>query len=823
MAHQRDPQQAHAAVGDAETAHGEAQEAPASGTAYTAQGEIPPVISEFGAQGPSASDRAFGVAKKGVKGPGGQLPHLDAIQRSFGDHDVSGVQAHVGGNAAASAQQLGAEAYAVGDTVGFQQQPTLHTAAHEAAHVVQQRQGVSFKGVDSPMASHEQHADQVADAVVAGKSAKPLLDSAPQAAGGAVQRKAGAQGAAADYTGADETERVRLALKAAGDAARTGVATIKKGDDKLNAYFAESGAKHINQHLDMAFGLTAGAPVDKKAYGAEAAAAHEAIDQFVTAAVSYLEEAELGAMMKRSDKLGTWGTGVKVKAHNKGFDKKDRNKAAMLALRSVRTHVDDRMDAYTNPNDLTFTAGFALEDLSYAYDLLASEPANPALAADVELTTRSLGRLYAVIQSLEKHGGSPVGGGWLSSIKLKANGLRNLAGLTPDGWIGDVVDGQAVAADTKPPKKEAARRELTQWNAAAHEIVDDVRRYNSNNWTAFYGATSQNPILGWDANVFDQTASNFVGNILTTLGENLIKKGSAAIAGALIGSAAGPAGTVIGFVIGLIIETVASVVYDYFTHDNSKEDRAAADGSKKTAKMTEAKNEQFNEAAVKGRAEQNAAHSAAVGELDSASSQAKVDAIGAEARAEKEKASGPKNHADRSLYKAMLTDWVKEHAGDEESANVDTSKAQWNDAAKEVTGKENLNNTRNLYAYQCRHEWKKAGFKGDQVDAIVNPMIQNPDEKRDQGKYVKFKGVVDAPTHIGYLNRTANRVSMGAYKVAPSEERMQQIEKNPGDVEVECVLDLTHADGTTYVNNWLYTIDPAWEGGFKSGFALSPD
>src|SRR5688572_10849991 len=52
------------------------------------------------------------TAQAGVSGGGGQLPHLDRIQRSFGKHDVSGVQAHVGGEAANASAALGAHAYA---------------------------------------------------------------------------------------------------------------------------------------------------------------------------------------------------------------------------------------------------------------------------------------------------------------------------------------------------------------------------------------------------------------------------------------------------------------------------------------------------------------------------------------------------------------------------------------------------------------------------------------------------------------------------------------------------------------------------------------
>src|SRR6185503_10445253 len=89
---------------------------------------------------------------------------------------------------------LGASAYATGDHVAFRGAPDLHTAAHEAAHVVQQRAGVARKALDGGAAdSFEQHADRVADAVVGGQSAEPLLDqvagqgaSAPAAT---IQRK----------------------------------------------------------------------------------------------------------------------------------------------------------------------------------------------------------------------------------------------------------------------------------------------------------------------------------------------------------------------------------------------------------------------------------------------------------------------------------------------------------------------------------------------------------------------------------------------------------------------------------------------------------
>jgi len=120
-----------------------------------------------------------------VSGSGQRLPHREAIQRSFGDHDLGGIRAFVGGSGAAAAEAIGAEAYATGDAVAFQGPPTLHTAAHEAAHVVQQRAGVQLLGgVGRVGDRYERNADEVADRVVAGRSAVDLLPRSTRIRGG---------------------------------------------------------------------------------------------------------------------------------------------------------------------------------------------------------------------------------------------------------------------------------------------------------------------------------------------------------------------------------------------------------------------------------------------------------------------------------------------------------------------------------------------------------------------------------------------------------------------------------------------------------------
>ncbi|HKE18146.1 MAG TPA: DUF4157 domain-containing protein [Kofleriaceae bacterium] len=135
--------------------------------------------------GGAGGEAVHQAAAQGIAGGAAPLPHLDAIQASFGDHDVSGVQAHTGGEAARANRMMGAEAYATGQHVAFASgSPSLHTAAHEAAHVVQQRGGVQLAGgVGAAGDAHEQQADAVADRVVAGRSAADILDRAAGPAG----------------------------------------------------------------------------------------------------------------------------------------------------------------------------------------------------------------------------------------------------------------------------------------------------------------------------------------------------------------------------------------------------------------------------------------------------------------------------------------------------------------------------------------------------------------------------------------------------------------------------------------------------------------
>lgn len=118
------------------------------------------------------------AAAAGVQGSSGTLPHIDKIQASFGRHDLSNVRAYKGSSAASAAKEIGAHAYTTGNKVAFtSSNPDLYLAAHEAAHVVQQRSGLYLRdGLGQSGDPYEKHADAVATRVVRGQNAALLLD-----------------------------------------------------------------------------------------------------------------------------------------------------------------------------------------------------------------------------------------------------------------------------------------------------------------------------------------------------------------------------------------------------------------------------------------------------------------------------------------------------------------------------------------------------------------------------------------------------------------------------------------------------------------------
>jgi hypothetical protein len=152
----------------------------------------------------SASD----VAQGGFSGSAGPVPHLKEMEKSFGGADFSGVKSYSDGPARSANKELGANAYAAGNSIAFSTpNPSKALVAHELTHVVQNGHGNvggGGGGGGAPQASGadgdgierggEHEAEAVEAAVGAGKPAASALTSSSKGGGGpAASKKKGPQ------------------------------------------------------------------------------------------------------------------------------------------------------------------------------------------------------------------------------------------------------------------------------------------------------------------------------------------------------------------------------------------------------------------------------------------------------------------------------------------------------------------------------------------------------------------------------------------------------------------------------------------------------
>ncbi|HEY6033644.1 MAG TPA: DUF4157 domain-containing protein [Kofleriaceae bacterium] len=146
----------------------------AEGSNAIRAGEATEAIQASGELGRDRSSRTTALA--GVAHASAPLPHLDRLQLAFGSHDLRGVRVT---ETSAAPDALGARAYTIGERIAFGAPADLRLAAHEAAHVVQQRQGVELSGsVGQPGDRYERQADEVAEAAATGGSVERILGRA---------------------------------------------------------------------------------------------------------------------------------------------------------------------------------------------------------------------------------------------------------------------------------------------------------------------------------------------------------------------------------------------------------------------------------------------------------------------------------------------------------------------------------------------------------------------------------------------------------------------------------------------------------------------
>jgi Domain of unknown function (DUF4157) len=182
------------------------------------ESKIAPVQMSFSESRSAMSNNAKATQKTaaaGVRGTGYRLPHLDIIQKAFGEHDLSQVQAYTGTNATKANTALGVHAYATGNKIAFAiARPSLRTVAHEVVHVLQQAMGVHLKnGVGQAGDRYEQEADKIANQVVQGQAVQLAYSPKLTPDGTNIQFLKRKRDEEKDPTNPDVNERSRMRRK----------------------------------------------------------------------------------------------------------------------------------------------------------------------------------------------------------------------------------------------------------------------------------------------------------------------------------------------------------------------------------------------------------------------------------------------------------------------------------------------------------------------------------------------------------------------------------------------------------------------------------
>lgn len=429
---------------------------------------------------------------------------------------------------------------------------------------------------------------------------------------------------------------------------------------------------------------------------------------------------------------------------------------------------------------------------------------------------------------------APVGKGTVSRSMIHRDPTP---GATTPGPVATPGAPAAGAAAATPVDKTAAQNALLDYRERAGSFITGNHNWLTQNWTYYLSRTTQNPMLGWADGTAASVVSNALGNLLTELGQNLIKRGSAAAAGALVGSAIAPgAGTVIGFVVGVLVESAASMIFEALT---GKSDAAAAANaaSRRTGDLIQAQYGNLATANANANAELNAGYRSTQTALTNATDQTAVDRIRDWANSEKAKVEHPAPIADRSLAQQMIREWVLEHAGDEEDANSSTDETEWEAARDEAFGEGDLDYHREIFAYQTRHEWGKAGLNVAQAQAIIDDVMAMrrgadgiTQSISTQTAYNRYNGrrytlpVADSTKWGQYWRQHKSRPTSTPHRRG-WEAAAAMIDA--GQFTVDCTLDLTTADMSCYVDEWDYEIvltgDPPMYWRQRNPFSVSPD
>jgi hypothetical protein len=689
------------------------------------------------------------AAAHGVAGAGGALPHLDVIQRAFGPHDVSGVQAHVGGAAREASGALGAHAYATGDHVAFAETPSLFLAAHEAAHVVQQRAGVSLSSaVGRAGDAYEQHADAVAAAVVRGDSAAELLAAGPSggaAAQRAVQREA-------DPLAASEGSSLLLANPLIATPARLHFGSVPKDETAFVSVQNQYGlaVDIIDVGIAHAGGAFAVVNVDTRTVPGFGAARIEVAfrpSQYTDEQATLLVQTADGATLQvpvtgtpatascRGGELDVFPSHLELgerlvgERHRRDVVLHNRSASPIEVTQAVELEPSGQLGAGDDPR-ATIRPG-----ARHTIDV-ECRPTRPGPFASTMLVKSITGEVVAMFTV----GGEAVGAGSKGPVG-PGPADDATADLGPLGPMGRLDSHPLDAEGMK--QRNLADEALRTWSEAVEEATSRSYSQLRQDWIEYLTFAAVEPTIsrasipeagvmrGWLQNAF----GNLISDVILNVGERVPKAVSpvarialdrtakftgAAVTFHQVRRASMLLGGGVAFVVGALVETLGGMLFDQLTPQpdieaivqEAHEDGFIAGASHTGAKIKEKVGEldAAQRAATVERNRQSTRFAAHIRQATTAEALADIVAELQDKIAE----AAAVQAAPGRFKNELLATWLRDKAGSR--ANGVVAK-QWDKAIEHMGqvdpdhfGDGGLKNQPDLFIIQCMSEWSRLGF-----------------------------------------------------------------------------------------------------------------
>jgi hypothetical protein len=387
-----------------------------------------------------------------------------------------------------------------------------------------------------------------------------------------------------------------------------------------------------------------------------------------------------------------------------------------------------------------------------------------------------------------------------------------------------------IQRDTDNLDRKNAKNALVKWLTSSILFLSRNRTWTELNLTKLVEFTGGSP-TNFTNSYVNNVAGNVYGNATNEIIQGSLKKAiqngakegaegliaaTCATAGLMSGT---PIGFAIGFIVGVAIETIVSALMDSSGTERHVGRKQAIIQAQEVIKKA-------------GEQEEGAAyllsstHQKYNNAIDNARSQSEINQITKRLMSINDvKEWKLPNTGDRSLFRALLHDWILENAGDEENPGSTVDEDGWNPAVQYATKNKILYGSTSklkpfddvpdldyhpeLFAYQTRGEWRKAGLS----ELPANNMIKRTKEIRVKDKAADpaqaVMGIYDGQSFAFPRIDNPNRLIQflkSQVRMFPVHRVVVNADIYRQKILVNCKLELSTSNNSVYVDKWKYQL-----------------